>query len=106
MGEVIKVDTDAMKTCISNYKVQKTQLIGALTICSSASALLAQSWAGPSFQITCAKMEKTFKNLKETHEKIDDAIKELEKAIATMEAAEGKIKTSVVALDTGTSPFA
>ena len=103
---VIKVDTAAMRTCISNYKAQKAQLIGALQICASASTLLAQSWAGPSFQITCAKMEKTFKNLKETDEKIDDAIKELEKTIATMETAEGEVKAKVAALDTGTSPFA
>lgn len=106
MSEVIKIDTAAMNACISNYMAQKAQLLGALAICTSASALLAQSWAGPSFQITCAKMEKTFNNLKETDEKINDAINELRKTISTMEAAEGKIKASMASLDTGTSPFA
>jgi uncharacterized protein YukE len=105
MADVIKVDPEAMNACIAKYTAERAKLMNALQICVKASQLLAQSWAGPSFAITCAKMADTYKNLFQSEQKIDDAINELRKTIAIMEQAEGKIKSSAGALDVGTSPF-
>lgn len=106
MADVIKVSTEEMRTCISAYTTQKAKLLGAVAVCMKASALLDQSWAGPSFVICKAKMQKTWSNLSETEKKIDDAIAELNNTITAMEEAEGKIKSSAGSLDAGTSPFA
>ena len=106
MADVIKVDPAAMTACIGRYTAEKAKLMNALQICVKASQLLAQSWAGPSFAICCAKMADTYKNLFQSEQKIDDAIKELQKTISIMEQAEGKISSSAASLDVGTSPFA
>ena len=106
MADQIKVSTDEMNLCIAQYTAQKAKLMSALSICVSATNLLYQSWAGPSFAVCWTKMQNTWKNLNQTEDKIEDAITELRKTISNMQAAEGKIQANVGSLDTGTSPFA
>ncbi len=106
MAERIKVSTEEMRACIARYTAEKAKLMGALQICTKASQLLLRSWAGPSFTICAAKMANTWKNLFESEQKINDAISELNKTIALMDQAEGKIVSNVNSLDVGTSPFA
>ena len=106
MANEIKVSTEEMRACIARYTAQKAKLMNAIQICVKASQLLMRSWAGPSFSICCVKMADTYKNLFQTEQKIDDAISELNKTITLMEQAEGKIKSNVASLDTGSSPFA
>ncbi len=106
MADTIKVSTEAMEACISRYTAEKAKLMSALQICNSASQLLMQSWAGPSFVVTCAKMADTYKNLFQSEQKMDDAISELQRTIQTMTDAESSVQKEAAALDVGSSPFA
>jgi uncharacterized protein YukE len=104
-NDVIKVSTEDMAQCIARYKAEKAKLMSALAICLKASALLARSWAGPSFAICCAKMANTYKNLAQSEQKMDDAINELSATIGIMEQAESNVSSKVSSLDVGDSPF-
>lgn len=106
MADKIKVSTEEMSACVAKYTAQRAKLSEAFSICNNASQLLARSWAGPSFTVCCAKMAATYKNLFQSEQKMDDAIKELNEIINLMESAESNISSSASALDTGTSPFA
>ena len=104
--DIIKVSTEEMSECISRYTSEKSRLMEAFTICISASTLLAQSWAGPSFAVCCAKMAATYANLFQSEQKMDDAIDELKSVIDIMETAEGKVQSDAGSLEVGDSPFA
>ena len=104
-NDIIKVSTEEMSATIGRYRAEKAKLLEALAICVKASVLLAQSWAGPSFAICCAKMANTYKNLFQSEKKIDDAINELTKTISIMSGAEKNIVSNIQSLDVGESPF-
>ncbi len=104
-NDIIKVSTEEMSATISKYQAEKSKLMGALAICVKASALLAQSWAGPSFAVCCGKMAATYKNLFQSEQKIDDAISELTNVIAIMDGTESSVKSDAAALEVGESPF-
>lgn len=104
-NDIIKVSTEEMSACIARYTTEKNRLMEAFQICISASTLLAQSWAGPSFAVCCAKMAATYANLFQSEQKMDDAIDELNSVINLMDTAENKIQGDASGLDVGSSPF-
>lgn len=105
-NDVIKVSTEQMQSAVGRYTSEKAKLMEAVAICVKASALLAQSWAGPSFAVCCAKMANTYKNLFQCEQKIDDAINELKQVIGIMENTESKNTSVAASLEAGDSPFA
>ena len=104
-ANVIKVSTEEMAATVAEYQNQKNQLMEALNTCSSAAQTLAQSWAGPSFLQMSIKLAATYKNLRESITKMDDAIDELNKTIGNMEQAEKNVQSAMASLEIGTSPF-
>ena len=104
-ANVIRVSTEEMAAAVAEYQNQKSRLMEALSSIENAARTLAQSWAGPSFLAMSAKLTSTYKNLRESVTKIDDAIDELKKTINTMEKAEKGIQSAMSSLETGTSPF-
>lgn len=105
MADRIKVSTDEMQGTIAQYTAQKAKLMEAFSICKDATALIARSWAGPSFGIVSAKMVATWNNLFEAEHKANDAIDELKKIIDIMDSTESGNKSTFAGLDTGSSPF-
>ncbi len=104
-ANVIKVSTEEMAAAVAEYQNQKSRLMEALASCENAAQTLARSWAGPSFLQMSLKMASTYRNLRESVTKIDDAIDELKKTINTMERTEKSVQSAMASLDTGTSPF-
>jgi uncharacterized protein YukE len=103
--DLIKVSTAEMEAAIAKYNAEKAKLMGAFSICTKATSLIARSWAGPSFAVTSAKMAATWKNLFDTERKINDAIDELKKTIGIFDEAENSNKSNFAGLEVGTSPF-
>lgn len=103
-GNDIKVDIQAMETCISSYNAAKGKMMECVLTYTTALASLATDYTGRAALAMSGKVNQMLGNIKASYEKIDDCVNELKSAIetySTTETANAKVGSDV---DKG-SPF-
>lgn len=105
MAEKIKVSTDEMQATIARYNSARNTLQGAFKSLDSAINILNNTWKGGAWMAFKAMWDIANSNIRQSDERMRDAVDELNKTMEIMLAAEGKVKSNVSTLEAGSSPF-
>ena len=106
MADVLKVTPEELRNTASQFKTYQGNMQTAYLQMSDAVRTLDGTWNGDASEQFKAQFDSMYNNLKQTEDKMADAIDELMKAFDIYTEAENNIKAQVDALDEGTSPFA
>ena len=106
MADVLKVTPEELQATANQFKSYQGNLQTAYLTMSDAVRSLDTTWNGDASEQFKAQFDSMYNNLKQTEDKMADAIDELMKAFDIYNEAESNIKAQVDTLDEGTSPFA
>ena len=105
MAERITVTTEEMQATLNTYTTQKGAQSTAFNNMQSTVNSLAGIWDGEASNTFKQQFQKFYNNIRQSEEKMQDAVDELRKSAELFDSAENANKTDFSGLDTGTSPF-
>lgn len=106
MADKLLVNTEEMTATASQFKTYMGNMQTAYLTMSDAVRALDGSWNGDASEQFKATFDTMYNNLKQTEDKMTDAVDEMLKAVELFDEVENAIKAQAGGLDTGSSPFA
>ena len=106
MADRIQVSTVQLKIAATLYQKLQSQMMDTCIQMNNTANVVTSGWKGKASNAFSNAFNEMYAELKQTDDKMQDAVEELMKVAGIFDEAESSIKSTSAALDTGISPFA
>lgn len=105
MAEIIKVSTEEMRECVTQFASAQSELQNAYTWMERSIKMLDSCWKGAAYTAMQTQWNLTYKNIETANERMQDAIDELNQTAELFDSNETSLTGNFQGLDLGDSPF-
>jgi len=106
MANTLKVSTEELKNASGEFSRHRTALSNTCGQIASTVHSAQSTWKGKASASYMDRFDQMYSELKQTDDKMQDAVDELLQAAGIFESSEKQTKTMMSGLETGDSPFA
>lgn len=104
-ADKLLVDSAEVTQAAAQFKTYMGQMETAYLRMSDAVRTLDSTWNGEASEQFKTSFDNMYNNLKQSSDKMQDAVDEMTKAVEIFDEVENQIKAMAEGLETGTSPF-